>query len=331
MANTNYPSADQPQNPNRPVKPAGNNTTKNIIIGVLAAGLLGTWAYLLKDKNESTQEIQVKTAAVNNALTAKDSVQLLYNDALTRLDSITGSNNNLSGQLNDRQSEITKLKVQINKIMTDRNATASDYRRAKSLIGELNGKISTLEAEVARLTGENQQLAATNTQLSQERAVLQSNLQTTATEKEELAKTVEVASTFSASNIQITPIQEKKNGKEKVTTTAKRVDKLVVSFDIENRVARSGPADIYVMVTGPDGKIINDANLGSGTLTTRNDGDRPFTFRTTVEYEQGTRKTVQIPLRQSAFQTGDYKIEVYQNGFRIAEGTRTLKKGGLFG
>jgi len=328
MANTNYPSAENSNNPNRPVK---TNTTKNIFIGVLAAALLGTWAYFLYDKNDSTKQIQVKTAEANTAMSSKDSVQLLYNDALTRLDSITGSNNNLNGQLSDRQSDITKLKNQINKIMRDKNSTAADFRRAKGLIGELNGKIANLEAEVARLSGENQQLAANNTQLTSEKQVLQTNLQTTTSEKEELAKTVDVASTFTASNIQITPVQEKKNGKEKVTTTAKRVDKLVVSFDVENRVARSGPADMYVIVTGPDGKVISDANMGSGTLTTRNDGDKPYTFKTTAEYEQGTHKTVSVPLRQEHFQTGDYKIEVYQNGFKIAEGVRTLKKGGLFG
>jgi predicted nuclease with TOPRIM domain len=329
MANTNYPAAEGPQHPGKPNQPANNNT-KNILIGLLAAGLLGTWAYFLYDKNDSTHQIQVKTAEVSQASTAKDSVQSLYNDALSRLDSITGSNNSLSGQLSDRQGEITKLKTEINRIMRDKNATAADYRRARSLIGELNGKISNLEMEVARLTGENQQLAATNTHLTQEKTVLQTNLQTTTAEKEELAQTVDVASTFSASNIQITPIQEKRNGKEKVNTTAKRVNKLVVSFDVENRVARSGPADMYVIVTGPDGKVISDANMGSGNLTTRTEGDKPYTFRTTVEYEQGTRKSVQIPVRQQQFQTGDYRIEVYQNGFKIAEGIRTLKKGGLF-
>jgi uncharacterized small protein (DUF1192 family) len=329
MANTNYPSAENPQNTNRPVR--NTNTTKNILIGVLAAGLLGTWAYFLYDKNDSTKQIQVKTAEATTAMSSRDSVQLLYNDALTRLDSITGSNNNLSGQLSDRQSEITKLKNEINHIMKDKNATAADYRRAKSLIGELNSKIANLEAEVARLSGENQQLAANNTQLTQEKEVLQTNLQTTTSEKEELAKTVDVASTFSASNIQITPKNEKKNGKEKVTTTAKRVDKLVVSFDVENRVARSGPADLYVMVTGPDGKVISDPANGGGTLTTRNEGDRPYTTKQSIEYEQGTRKSVQFPVRQEHFQTGDYKIEIYQNGFKIAEGVRTLKKGGLFG
>ena len=86
---------------------------------------------------------------------------------------------------------------------------------------QLNGKIGNLEVEVARLTGENQQLATTNTVLTGEKQTLETNLQTTTTEKEALAQTVDVGSTFSASNIRIRPIQEKRSGKEKETTTAK--------------------------------------------------------------------------------------------------------------
>lgn len=325
MANTNYPSSSSSSTT---TTTAGGNT-KNIIIGALAVVLLGTWGYFLFDKNKTTEQFQVKSAEVTHATTAKDSVQAAYNEALTRLDSLTGSNNHLQGQLTDRQTDIVKLKNEINRIINNKNATAADLKRAKSLISQLNGKISNLEAEVARLTGENQQLAATNTALGQEKQVLETNLQQTATEKEELAKTVDVGSTFSASNIAIKAMNEKGNGREKETTTAKKVDKLVVSFDVENRIAKSGPADLYVIVTAPNGQVISD---GTGSvLTTRNDGDKPFTYKTTIEYEQGTRKTVQVPLRQNQFQTGDYKIEIYQNGFKIAEGTRSLKKGGLFG
>jgi hypothetical protein len=325
MANTNYPSANPQNNPPR------NSNTKNIAIGLLAAGLLGTWGYFLYDKNKSTEQIQITQAQANTAMSSRDSVQLIYNEALTRLDSITGSNNNLQGQLGERQSEITKLKREINSILAKKNASQAELSRAKSLINQLNSKIENLEMEVARLTGENQQLASANTQLTAEKQVLETNLQTSTAERDELASTVDVASTFSASNFAIKPINEKRKGKEKETTTARRVDKLMISFDVENRVARSGPADIYVIVTGPNGQVISDASMGSGMLTTRTEGDRPYTFRTTVDYEQGTRKNIQVPLRQNDFQTGDYRIEIYQNGFKIGEGVRSLKKGGIFG
>jgi predicted nucleic acid-binding Zn-ribbon protein len=324
MTNTNYPSATP--NP----QPRGSNN-KSIVIGVLAAALLGTWGYWLYKNNQSAQEISSHQTKETAYMSARDSVQLLYNDALSRLDSITGTNNNLQGQLADRNSEVSKLKSEINSILKKKNATQAELARAKQLINELNSKIETLEADNARLTGENQQLTSANTQLTTEKTTLEQNLQTTTAEKDELASTVDVASTFSASNFKITPINEKRNGKEKTTTTAKRVDKLVLTFDVENRIAKSGPADIYVIVTAPDGHAISDASMNSGTFTTRTDGDKTFTSKASIDYQQGTRKAVTIPIRQHDFQTGDYKIEVYENGFKIGEGVRTLKKGGLFG
>jgi predicted nuclease with TOPRIM domain len=262
--------------------------------------------------------------------TERNSVKEMYDQAVYRLDSITGANNNLQGEKTSLQKDIDSRKAEIRRILSDKNATQAQLAKAKTMIAELNDKIGALEAEVTRLTGENQELTANNSQLTTEKTVLEQNLQTSKTEKDELAQTVDVGSTFSASNIQITPVNEKKNGKEKVTTVSKRVDKLVISFDVENRIAKSGAADMYIMVTAPDGKVISDPANGGGSLTTRTDGDKSYTAKVPVQYVQGTRQAVQFPIRQSDFQRGDYKIEVYHNGFKIGEGVKTLKKGGLF-
>lgn len=325
MSNTYFPSAT-PQN--QPSKP---NNSKNIIIALLAIGLLGTWAYLLWNKNKTGEEkLQLQTEGTQY-MSQRDSVQFLYNDALTKLDSITGANNELQGELSERQSDMTRLKNEINSILKKKNATEAELNRAKSLIAELNNQIGNLEIEVARLKGENLELTAANTQLTQEKQNLETNLATSQSENKALSETVDVGSTFSASNIRIAAVNERKSGKEKETSTAKRVDKLVVSFDVENRIASSGPTDIYIMVTGPDGKIISSPDMGSGTLATRTDGDKTYTSKVNINYEKGTRKNVQVALRQIDFQTGDYKIQIYQNGFKIGEGTQSLKKGGLFG
>jgi len=213
MANTNYPSAS-PQNPENQPAPK-NNSNKNILIGILAAGLLGTWGYLLYDKNQTGEKLEATQTQATSSMSQRDSVQLLYADALGRLDSLTGNNNNMQGQLSERQSEISKLRKEISGILGKKNATEAELARAKSLITILNEKIGSLEAEVTRLSGENQVLASTNTQLSSEKQVLETNLETTASENKALAETVDVASTFSASNITISPINEKKQGQRK--------------------------------------------------------------------------------------------------------------------
>ena len=321
MTNTNYPSASPTTTPQR------SSNSKNIVIGLLAVALLGSWAYFLMKINRSDKEILSKSEEGVHYMSQRDSLESLYKFTLDKYDSVTVANNDLSGKLTTKQTEISKLKAEINSILKKKNATSSELARAKTLIEELNTQIETLQADNARLTGENQTLTSEKTQLTTEKETLQTDLNTTQAEKKVLEETVDVASTFSASNIAITPVNEKNGGKEKETTTAKKVDKLVVSFDVENRIAKSGPADMYILVTAPDGKIID---ASGGTFTTREEGDKTFTSKLTVPYEQGKRQNVQLPLVQEKFQTGDYKIQVYHNGFKIGEGVKTLKKGGLF-
>ncbi|HEU5166677.1 MAG TPA: hypothetical protein VFU29_14100 [Chitinophagaceae bacterium] len=321
MTNTNYPSATTTTTPQR------SSNSKNIVIGLLAVALLGSWAYFLMKINRSDKEILSKTEEGVHYMSQRDSLESLYKFTLDKYDSVTVANNDLSGKLTGKQSEIAKLKGEINSILKKKNATSSELARAKTLIEELNSQIETLQAENARLTGENQTLTTEKAQLIVEKDTLTANLNTTQAEKKVLEQTVDVGSTFSASNIAMTPIKQK-GDKEKETTTAKRVDKLVISFDVENRITKSGPADMYIIVTAPDGKVISEAS--GGTFTTREEGDKSFTSKLTVPYEQGKRQNVQLPLTQNKFQVGDYKIQVYHNGFKIGEGVTTLKKGGLF-
>ena len=329
MTNTNYPSATLQATP-----PAKGNNNKNIIIGVLAAILIGSWAWFLIRDSKSKEELQQSNTQGTVYMTQRDSLKSELDAAEIRLDSITGANNKLQGDnadlLKKHQQELAAKKAEIRRILNDRNATKAELAKAKQMITELNDQISTLQTQVTELTAANQQLTTENTTLKTEKADLQTNLATTKTEKESLEKTVDVGSTFSASNIQIRAVNEKKSGKEKATESAKRVDKLMVTFDVENRIAKSGPADLYIMVTAPDGTPISDASTGGGTLNTRQDGDKMFTSKVNIQYEQGTRRSIELPVRQNDFKTGDYKIEIYHNGFKIGEGTRTLKKGGLF-
>lgn len=216
MTNTNYPSATPQQTP-----PKSNRAGKNILIAILAVGLLGTWGYLLYDKNESDKTINEKTESLSKANTEKEDVQKSFDAALARLDSVTGDNNNLQGKLADREKQIESNKAEIRRILNKSNASEAELKKARTLIAGLNDQITALEGEVTRLTGENQTLTASNTTLTQERDDLTQNLQSTTTQKEELEQTVDVASTFSASNISISPVNEKRNGKKNLPALLK--------------------------------------------------------------------------------------------------------------
>jgi hypothetical protein len=244
---------------------------------------------------------------------------------------MTGYNNEIEVKLSERNSEITKLKSHINGILRKQKITAAERRKAEELITELNEKIGSLEQEVARLTQENQTLTTEKAAVTVERDTYKSQKDTLETVKAGLENKVNIASTLNAYGITITPINER-NGKEKVTTRAKKVDKLVIAFDVDNRIAETGSTEIYVSIVGPDGKPVSVEALGSGTFTTREEGEKAYTARIPVDIEAGKKKHVEFAWKQNEdFKRGNYKIAIYHNGFKIGEGVRELKKGGLFG
>ncbi len=326
MSTSNYPSS-------APLNQTPRKDSKNLIIGLLAVGILGTWGYFLWDKNDNDQkmtQLQTQYVAVDSS---KNELQKSFDASLSRLDSLTGYNNEIEGKLTERTSEISKLKGQINGILRKQKITAAERRKAEELISELNSKIGNLEQEVARLTGENQTLTTEKAAVTVERDNFRTQKDTLEVVKKGLEDKVGIASTLNASSITITPVDERRGGKEKITSKAKKVDKLVIAFDVDNRIAQTGSTDIYVAITGPDGKPVSVESLGSGTFTTREEGERPFTAKVPVDIESGRKKHVEFAWKgnNSDFLRGNYKISIYHNGFKIGEGVRELRKGGLFG
>jgi len=312
---------------------AKSNRGKNIVIGVLSACLLGLGIYTISDKNKSGEQIMQQQTQIAKVSEEKTDIQRNFDASLARLDSFTTLNNDLQGKLTAKHSEISKMKSEIRSILNKKNATASELARAKTLINDLNGKITSMEADIARLTDENKTLSADKVALTADKEKLTQDLTTTTTVKQELEKKVDIASTLNASNIVVTPINIKKDGKEDVSSKAKKVDKVLISFDVDNRIAQPGSStDVYVLVMGPDGKLIAPADAASNTFTTREEGDKAYTAKVPVNLEAAKKKNVEFGfVPGTTFQIGSYKVQIYQNGFLIGEGTTQLKKGGIFG
>ncbi len=317
-----YPQATNPS-----PQPAPKDNRK-IIYGVLVAALIGTWGYIFYDKSQTRETVTQLQTKIGNVDSARTAIQQEFVSVSAKADSLTQNNIQLQGALADKGSEIQKLKSNISSILKKKNASEAELSQAKQMIGELNGKVDGLFAEIEKLKGENQQLTTEKTQLTADKQSLEENLNSTKTEKKVLEDKVDVASTLHASNIGITALKVSSSGKEKETTTAKRASIMRISFTLDpNRVSPTGTKDIYVCVTAPDGKIITEGS----SFNTRDEGDKSYTSKVSVNYEQGKIIPVSFDWKQNdKYQIGDYKIEIYNNGFKIGEGVKTLKKGGLF-
>jgi predicted nuclease with TOPRIM domain len=310
---------------------------RKLIYGFLLAALVGTWGYIFYDKSQNRQAVTTLETRISSLDSARAAVQQDFMEVSAKADSLTQTTVQLTGDLAAKNAYVVQLKGNISSILKKKNATEYELTAAKNLIGELNGKVDGLFAEIEKLKGENKELTAANqqlstekTQLTTEKQNLEQNLIVTKTEKKQLEDKVDVASTLHASQIGIGAFAISKSGKEKETTTAKKADLIRVQFVLdENRVTPSGNKELYVIVTGPDGKVISE---GNNTFTTREEGVKTFTNKLGVNYAQGKIVPVNFDLKKTdQYMEGNYTIEIYHNGFRIGKGVKTLQKGGLFG
>jgi len=330
MSYENFPSADNPEQKPVVVK---NNNSRNVLTGILIIALLATWGYIIYDKNKTRQEKQDLTAQIVNSDSSKNELQRELNDAALRLDVLKTSNVKADSLLKTKDKDIQELKNKVQTIINNKNATAAQLAEARRLIAELKGNIETYTAQIEELKTQNTQLTQEKQQVTEQRDVAYRNVDSANQVIKQKENVIDIGSTLHASNFSIVGLKEKSGGKEKETTKAKRVDKLRISFDIdENRITQSGSKDLYVCITSPDGNPVSVDALGSGKFVTRDGTEKAFTKKVQINYVQGEKQPVTVEWTQNSdFKTGNYKIEIYNNGFKIGEGVRSFKKGGLFG
>ena len=297
---------------------SSGNSSK-IVIGILIVALIGSWVYFNSTNNTLVKEHEVKIAAIDSS---KNIINAEFIAASVKVDSLTAQNTQLSGDLLTKTDEIKKLKSNIGNILKNQKATNKELETAKSMIADLNGKLTGLVADLEKAQVENKQLTAKNEDLTNQNTSLNNNLSTTTKEKERLQ---DIGSTLHASTFSIESLRVREDGSERKTNNAKRANTIRVTFQLDkNKITPSGTQDIYVCLTNPEGKAIGDG----ATFATREDGQKTFSNKLSVQYVQNATLPVNFDIKQSSKLTeGEYKVEVYNNGFKIGEGKTTLRKG----
>lgn len=335
MAYENFPETAPSAQPTPP--PPEKKNWRNLLTAFLLIALLGTWGYIIWDKNQVHEKDIKQDTEIAKANSDKDQLRKELDDATMRYDMIKTQSADMSHSkdsvITQRDRDIAEKRLKIQQLLTKVNATAAELAQAKTLIASLNDDIAGYKTQIETLQGEKIVLTQEKEAVTKERDVARKETEDAKTVIKQKEDVIDIGSTLHASNFSITGINEKRSGKEKTTSTAKRVDKLRISFDVdENRITQSGNKTIYISITDPKGNPVTVEALGSGTFKTREGEDKFFTEKVEINYTQGQRQTINVDWKQnSSFETGDYKIEVYNNGFKIGEGVRSFKKGGLFG
>ncbi len=303
--------------------------TKSILLALLSSGLVGTWVYHLYDKTQYInlrKEIYIKDS-IAVAQGVEDSLQKIYSRTINtldaQLDSTKSNAGQLQGELNNKLAEINRLRAEIATIIQKNNIKKEDLDLARSKTIKLQQLVAELESKNISVEDEKKQIIAVLDKVNVQVKNLEGNVQQLHQENKVLAEKVNVASTFLASDIKLSPVAVK-NNKEQETAQAKKASKLVLSFTVQNNIADYETADVFVVITQPDGKIIRNDDVWEVPISLQNGSRINFTRRVRFEYHKGEPKQLLFSLNPEEYLKGAYTMQVYHNGYLIGQTAKTL-------
>jgi predicted nuclease with TOPRIM domain len=300
--------------------------SKNLLLLLVSVGLMGTWIYHLYDKsrysNHMAQVLVKDTMATQEAV--RDSLQKLFTEKTNQLDTTKSLTDSLRGSLDSTMSKIFALRRQINDILKNRNATNTDLKKARELISEYQQRIEEMKAQNTDLETERTRLNGVLAQLNDEMKGLQDNIEKMTQENKALNQTIDEASTFIASDMRLSVVTTKSGDKETEVTSAKKANKIIFSFTLQNNIAITGPYDVYVVIMQPDNKVLQTDVWGTDHFDSKTEGTKAYTTKVHIEYNKGERKKIVYTIQPDNFLSGIYSMQVYQNGVSLGETTKQL-------
>ena len=297
---------------------------------MLSVGLVGTWVYHLYDKTQYSQrrtEVYIKDS-IAVAQAVQDSLQRIYSHAINNLgaelDSTKSTTGLLQGELNTKLAEINRLRTEIATILKRNNFKKEDLDLARKKTVELQGLVAELQNKNISIEEEKKQITDVLDKVNVQVKNLEGNVQKLDQENKVLTEKVNLASSFIASELKLSPVMVK-NDKEQETNQAKKANKLVISFSVQNNVADYDNADVFVVITLPNGRILKNEDVWETTPITLQNGNRIFyTRRVRFEYQKGESKRLLFSLTDDEYLKGTYTMQIYHNGYMIGQTMKTL-------
>lgn len=307
--------------------------TKSALLVMLSCGLVGTWGYYIYDKAQRGAPVTMAPApmpidslAISRGVA--DSLNKIFQDALrslgTELDSTNTEKGLLRSELQTRMAEIYKLRLEISLILKKNNVKKEDLDLARQktielqmLVADLQNRNTTVEEEKIQIAGilekvniQVKDLETSNQQLLQENRIM--------------SEKISQANTFIATDIHFSPVTVKAD-KEIETNQASKASKLVISFEVTNNIYEASNAEIFVVITNPDGHLLSDDVWeSSALLDTKNAGKIRYTRKIKFDYQKGETKEISFSLNADGYQKGTYLLQLYHNGFLIGQTRKTL-------
>jgi len=327
---------------------ANNNSSQQrllIIAGIIIAVLLLTNGVLLFNKYKQDSVVDTQTSQLAEADKLKIELEKQYQEALSELEEMRGSNEELNAIIDQQKEELRQQKGKIDGLLAkggEINRAKAEMNNMRSQVAGYVAEIDRMKAEIDGLKGERDQLSERTKNLSAnldsanvrtsllegEKSALTVEKQQLTTEKTELTEKVTLGSAIKVDKITVTPLKERNNGKTVKKKMAKNVDQLKVCFTTsENRVTRPGTETFYVRLLNPVGETMAIDELGSGIFYSKEHKDEiRYTFMKEYDYNQDAAEVCfNWDPNLGSFGKGKYTVEVFNKGYLTGKSAFDLK------
>lgn len=273
-----------------------------------------------------------RTNEINEAEARADSLRLV-NDQLQLSNEFNQLNAEFS-QYEDQQvylkndslvKQYNQARMKVEGLLKELNAEKRSNSQNRARIKQLEGEIATLKGivkhyleEIRRLGEENEGLKQEIQQVQEKNQQLASQVTATSQSNAELSQTVKLAKKLNITGVSLNAYN-KKGKREKNITKARQ---LGVSFTVSpNNTAAPGMKDFFIRIISPEGTL-----LGGGPAFSIDGATIPSTAKRSMEYANDELAVSVYWDVNTTMTPGDYTVEVFCDGYRLASRHFTMKK-----
>jgi uncharacterized protein YeaO (DUF488 family) len=310
-------------------RPQSRNNSRSYLLAALlilaALNILLLYFYYQERQDNKTKDatIAAKTEEVLSAKTKLDSISAQLDAKIAEIQQLGGNVDSLMKVKS--QLEIDKREL--------RNVNSFDSKKYEQKIRNYQALLAQKDQEIARLKEENGVLSQQNESLTQENNSLKAEKQTlsdsvvaVATKNQELSEKVTIAAALRAETVTANAINKRGKESDGDRYKAKKIDKIKISVRLApNGLAKQEEKELYMRLLDPSGAVVADMATGSGEFTYNGQG-MIYTAMQRFNFDN-SRQTVDFIYGRGGqrFNPGAYTIEIYCEGFRIGEGTFTVR------
>ena len=319
-----------------------NLTTKNkysSIVILLLVVCLGYTGYLISSLNKENHEISKELSSLlmenndmnkilinedalsaSNTSNLKDNLKLL----LVSYDSLELSNTIVVDSINQQREKIKTLMTKVDQL---NSKSKKDWRsifklkkEAETLRGIMKGYIHTIDS----LNTLNINLSNTLTEKTNKLNTVSNENQKYKKQNKDLQSKVALGAVLQAGNVTVTAIRIRNSGTQSETTRAAKTNMIKSCFTLlENKLSKAGDKNIYIKVVDPNQKTL----LSKNPINIMNsDGENlELSSKRIVNYQNENMDLCVFHEIDEVLQAGNYKVEIYNDGYFIGESSFALR------